>query len=408
MRFEAFLAIRYLKAKRKQAFISVITVISVVGVMMGVMALIVVLSVMNGFREDLMGKILGVNSPLVILSYEGAFSNYDKVAKEASAVEGVVATTPFIYSQVMVNGQGSVSGAVLRGIDTSTAGKVIAIDRMIKRGSLQSLDTLHDGLPGIIMGKELAKMLGVQPGDTVTLVSPMGKLTPVGRVPESRKFKVTGIFDSGMYEYDATMVYISLKEAQDFIGFDDKATGVEAKVADIYKADQVSAAVTKKLGYPYWAKDWKQMNRSLVSALKLEKIAMFVILIMIVLVGALNIISTLVMVVMEKNRDVAILRAMGATQKSIMTVFMLQGLLVGVVGTLVGLASGLGLCELLARYKFIELPSDVYYISTLPVRVEMWDVVLVIVAAMVISFLATLYPSWHASHLNPVESLRYE
>jgi lipoprotein-releasing system permease protein len=408
MRFEAFLAIRYLKAKRKQAFISVITVISVVGVMMGVMALIVVLSVMNGFREDLMGKILGVNSPLVVLSYEGAFPDYDRVARKVSSVEGVVATTPFIYSQVMVSGQGSVSGAVLRGIDTSTAGKVIGIDRMIKRGSLQSLDTLHDGLPGIIMGKELAKMLAVQPGDTVTVVSPMGKLTPVGRVPQSRRFMVTAIFDSGMYEYDATMVYISLKEAQDFIGLDDRVTGVEAKVADIYKADQVSAAVTKKLGYPYWAKDWKQMNRSLVSALKLEKMAMFVILIMIVLVGALNIISTLVMVVMEKNKDVAILRAMGATQKSVMTVFMLQGLLVGVVGTLTGLGAGLGLCELLAKYKFIELPSDVYYISTLPVRVEMWDVVLVIVAAMVISFLATLYPSWHASRLNPVESLRYE
>jgi lipoprotein-releasing system permease protein len=408
MRFEAFLAIRYLKAKRKQAFISVITVISVVGVMMGVTALIVVLSVMNGFREDLMGKILGVNSPLVVLSYEGAFPNYDRVAKEMRSVEGVVATTPFIYSQVMVSGQGSVSGAVLRGIDTSTAGKVIAIDRMIKRGSLKSLDTLHDGLPGIIMGKELAKMLAVQPGDTVTVVSPMGKLTPVGRVPQSRRFMVTATFDSGMYEYDATMVYISLKEAQDFIGLDDRVTGVEAKVADIYKADQVSAAVTKKLGYPYWAKDWKQMNRSLVSALKLEKMAMFVILIMIVLVGALNIISTLVMVVMEKNKDVAILRAMGATQKSVMTVFMLQGLLVGVVGTLTGLGAGLGLCELLAKYKFIELPSDVYYISTLPVRVEMWDVVLVIAAAMVISFLATIYPSWHASRLNPVESLRYE
>jgi lipoprotein-releasing system permease protein len=408
MRFEAFLAIRYLKAKRKQAFISVITVISVVGVMMGVMALIVVLSVMNGFREDLMGKILGVNSPLVVLSYEGAFPDYDRVARKVSSVEGVVATTPFIYSQVMVSGQGSVSGAVLRGIDTSTAGKVIGIDRMIKRGSLQSLDTLHDGLPGIIMGKELAKMLAVQPGDTVTVVSPMGKLTPVGRVPQSRRFMVTAIFDSGMYEYDATMVYISLKEAQDFIGLDDRVTGVEAKVADIYKADQVSAAVTKKLGYPYWAKDWKQMNRSLVSALKLEKMAMFVILIMIVLVGALNIISTLVMVVMEKNKDVAILRAMGATQKSVMTVFMLQGVLVGVVGTLIGLGAGLGLCELLAKYKFIELPSDVYYISTLPVRVEMWDVVLVIAAAMVISFLATIYPSWHASRLNPVESLRYE
>jgi len=408
MRFETFLAIRYLKAKRKQAFISVITVISVVGVMMGVMALIVVLSVMNGFREDLMGKILGVNSHLVVLSYEGAFLDYDKIGQDTGTIEGVVAATPFIYSQVMVNSQGGVSGSVLRGIDTRTAGEVIAIDRMIKRGSLHSLDSLHDGLPAIIMGKELARMLAVQPGDTVTVVSPMGKLTPVGRVPQNRKFRITAIFESGMYEYDATMVYISLKEAQDFLGLDNRATGVEVKVADIYKADQVGSAVTKKLGYPYWAKDWKQMNRSLVSALKLEKIAMFVILIMIVLVGALNIISTLVMVVMEKSKDVAILRAMGATQKSIMTVFMFQGVLVGVVGTMVGLACGLGLCHLLGKYKFIELPSDVYYISTLPVRVEMLDVVLVIAAALVISFLATLYPSRHASRQNPVESLRYE
>jgi lipoprotein-releasing system permease protein len=279
---------------------------------------------------------------------------------------------------------------------------------MIKGGTLQSLDIEHDGLPAIIVGKELSKNIGARPGDTLTVVSPIGKLTPLGRVPLSRTFKITAIFDSGMYEYDATMVYVSLKEAQDFLGMEDRVTGIEVRVDDIYKADRIGEAVSRKLGYPYWTKDWQQMNRSLVSALKLEKLTMFVILTMIVLVGALNIISTLVMVVMEKTRDVAILRTMGATSKSIMRIFMFQGLLVGVVGTLAGLFSGLGLCHLLARYQFIKLPADIYYISTLPVRVEMNDVLFVTVAAVLISFLATLYPSWHASRVNPVEALRYE
>ncbi|MGD2127169.1 MAG: lipoprotein-releasing ABC transporter permease subunit [Desulfobacteraceae bacterium] len=408
MIFELFLGIRYLKAKRKQAFISVITVISVIGVMVGVMALIVVLSVMNGFREDLMSKILGVNSHLIILSHEGAFTEYEKAAKEANRVEGVIATTPFVYSQVMVNSLGNVSGAILRGLDTQTAGKVISIEPMIKRGPLSSLATTHDGLPAIITGSELSRQLGIQPGDVLTVVSPLGKLTPLGRVPQSRKYKVTAFFDSGMYEYDSSMVYVSLKEAQDFLGMGNRVTGIEVKVTDIYQADRIGESIASKLGYPYWTKDWKVMNRSLVSALRLEKLTMFVILTMIVLVGALNIISTLVMVVMEKNRDVAILRAMGATARSIMAIFMFQGLLVGVLGTLSGLLSGLGLCHILAKYKFIKLPSDIYYISTLPVRVEMWDVVFVTVAAVVISFLATIYPSWHASRLSPVEALRYE
>ncbi len=408
MFFEFFLSTRYLKAKRKQAFISIITLISIFGVMMGVMALIVVLSVMNGFREDLMSKILGVNSHLLVLSYEGPFKDYDKISARVNNAKGVVASTPFLYSQVMINSSGSVSGAILRGVNIETAPKVIGIEAMIKTGSLQSLGRLSEGLPPIIIGKELSRNLMTRPGDILTVVSPLGKLTPLGRIPYDRKFRVTAVFESGMYEYDSSMAYISLKEAQDFLGFDDKVTGIEVKVADVYQADRIGASVQKELGYPFWTKDWQQMNRSLVSALKLEKITMFVILLMIVLVGALNIISTLVMVVMEKTRDVAILRAMGATGRSIMSIFIFQGLLVGIVGTIAGLASGLGLCYILAKYKFIELPSDIYYISTLPVRIEAMDVVFVTVSAVLISFLATIYPSWHASRMNPVEALRYE
>lgn len=406
--FELFLGMKYLKAKRKQRFISVITVISILGVMVGVMALVVVLSVMNGFRADLMSKILGVNSHILVLSLTGPFSDYQKAAEKVDKVEGVIASTPFIYTQVMINNSGQVSGAVLRGVDPESAGAVVTFKSMIKDGSITSLGKKIDGIPPIIIGGELAKQIGAHPGSVITVISPEGKLTPLGRTPNTRRFKVAAIFDSGMYEYDASMIYISLKEAQDFLALGDKVTGLEVRVEDVYKSDKISKKVQKVLGYPYWTKDWKVMNRSLFSALKLEKFTMFVILTMIVLVGALNIISTLVMVVMEKTRDVAILRAMGASARSIMTIFMFQGLLVGVVGTFAGLVSGLGLCQLLAKYKFINLPADVYYISTLPVQVEVADVSFVAAAAVVISFFATLYPSWYASRLNPVESFRYE
>ena len=406
--FELFIGMRYLRAKRKQTFISIITLISVAGVMVGVMALVVVLSVMNGFRADLMSKILGVNSHLLVLNYGGAFGDYGKTEEKIGRQSGVVALTPFIYSQVMVNNSGNVSGAILRGIDPDSAGRVVRIDRMIKEGSLDSLKGRPDGFSAIIIGRQLSKQINAYLGDILKVVSPEGKLTPLGRTPNTRQYKVTGVFDSGMYEYDSSMVFVSIEEAQDFLGLGDRITGIEVRVKDVYESDKIAMRIQEDLGYPYWTKDWKAMNRSFFSALKLEKITMFVILTMIVLVGALNIISTLVMVVMEKNRDVAILRAMGASAKSIMSVFMIQGLLVGVVGTLAGLGSGLGICYLLGKYKFISLPSDVYYISTLPVRVEFGDVWVVAVAAVVISFLATLYPSWYASRLNPVETLRYE
>ncbi len=408
MFFELFLGLRYLRAKRKQAFISIITIISVLGVMVGVMALVVVLSVMNGFRADLMSKILGVNSHLLVLNVGGEFGDYQALSRKISHMEGVEASTPFIYGQVMVNKSGNASGALLRGIDPVSVTNVLKIGGMIRKGALESLERKVDGLPSIIVGSELARRIRAAVGESLKVVSPEGKLTPLGRSPNTRVYRVSGLFDSGMYEYDASMIYVSLKEAQELLGLGNQVTGLEIRTDDVYKSDRVAERIEETLGYPFWTKDWKVMNRSLFSALKLEKITMFVILTMIVLVGALNIISTLVMVVMEKTKDVAILRAMGASAKSIMSVFMFQGLLVGIVGTGAGLLAGLGICQALAKYQFISLPSDVYYISTLPVQVEFGDVGMVAAAAVGISFLATLYPAWYASRLNPVEAIRYE
>ena len=408
MSFETFFSLRYLKAKRKQGFISVITAISILGIMIGVMALIVVLAVMNGFREDLMKKILGVNSHLLILSYKGGISDTERVIQEALEVDGVLSATAVVYSQVMIKNYGNISGAVLRGIDPATVGTVIDIGSMIRGGSVDLLKDSGTDPPGIILGSQLSKQIGAVPGDTVTLVSPIGKLTPLGRVPSEGQFKVKALFEAGMYEYDSSMVYLSLPDAQDFLSLGDEVTVIELKVKDIDQSDTIGKGIQEKLGYPYWTKDWKMMNRSLFSALKLEKVTMFIILTMIVLVGALNIISSLVMMVMEKNRDIAILRTMGASPKSIMSIFIFQGLFVGLIGTLLGLMSGSFLCHILARYKFIKLPPDVYYISTLPVRMEWLDVISIVFAAVIISFLATIYPSWQASKVNPVEALRYE
>jgi len=262
--------------------------------------------------------------------------------------------------------------------------------------------------PGIIIGSELSKQIGVFPGEEITLVSPIGKLTPLGRVANESKFTVRAIFESGMFEYDSSLVYLSLTDAKIFLSLGDDVTGIEVKLRDIYESDKIGKIIQDNLGYPYWTKDWKMMNRSLFSALKLEKVTMFIILIMIVLVGALNIISSLVMLVMEKTRDIAILRTMGVSSKSIMSIFIFQGLFVGLIGTFLGLISGSFLCHLLARYKFINLPPDVYYITTLPVRMEWLDIASITLAAIIISFLATIYPSWQASKLNPVEALRYE
>jgi lipoprotein-releasing system permease protein len=351
---------------------------------------------------------------VVISRFDGNISKYQEVRAKVGEVSGVNAATPFIYTQVMISSRKTISGAVLRGIEPKTASKVINLPKNMRAGSLEELEAENkpEGMrstPGIILGNELARNIGASRGEPVTVISPLGRLTPLGRVPRSQTFRVAGIFDSGMYEYDSTIAYVSLWAAQRFLGIGDRVTGIEVRVDDIYAADRVARAIGKALdGYPYWSRDWMRMNKNLFSALKLEKIVMFIILTLIILVAAFNIVGTLIMVVIEKTRDIAILKSMGATRRSIMKIFLIEGAVIGLVGTLLGLLGGYTLCTLLATYKFIELPSDVYYISTLPVQMNPLDVALIAVAAIVITLAASVYPAWQASRFDPAEAIRYE
>lgn len=410
MSFEFFIGGRYLRSKQKETFLSLITFLSIAGVTVGVMALIVVIAVMAGFESDLKSRILGVESHVVVMRHSSPFSEYNSVTEYVEKTPGVEAATPFIYSQVMLRSSSGVSGAVLRGVDPKSAGRVIKI---LESSLLQSLEEMQEeksttiSLRGIILGRQLARNLGVIAGDVVDLISSRGVISPVGHLPAMRRFKVAGIFEAGMYEYDGSLAYVHLKDAQKTLRMSDSVTGIEIRVNDIYKAKNIAEKIVGGLGFPYWARDWMQMNHNLFSALKLEKTVMFIILVLIVLVAAFNIASTLIMMVMGKTKDIAILKAMGSTDKSIRKIFIFKGMIIGSVGTALGICLGVFLCKLLEKYKFIELPGDVYYITTLPVRLEVLDVLMIAAAAIVICFLATLYPAHQASRLNPVEAIRY-
>lgn len=431
--YEFFVGLRYLKAKRRQKSISLNTLISIGGVMVGVAALIATLAVMTGFKEDLRDKILGTNSHIVITDRtRDEIPEYSRLVDEAKKVPRVVAATPFIFRQVLLSSDTNVFGVVLRGIHPETEAEVTEIGKNIVEGRLDYLTNPPDSslpeegvsetegepgkiLPGIIIGRELAGRLGAFLGDRINIVSPVGKegtsigksiTGPMGFTPKIRKFRVVGIFDSGMYEYDSSLAYISIKEAQNFFNLSDAVTGIEVKVDDIFVADRVAQQIEGHLGFPYQARDWMKLNRNLFSALQLEKMMMFIILVLIILVASFNIVSTLTMTVVEKSREIAILKAMGATRESIMRIFMLEGVIIGLVGVILGTPLGLVVCWVLQ--KFYTLPADIYYISHLPVEIHALDVFVVSLAAVLIGFFATLYPSWQAAKLDPAEALRYE
>lgn len=408
--FELFIGGRYLRAKQRQAFISLITLLSIAGVTVGVMALIVVIAVMTGFEADLKSRILGVESHVVVMNHGGPFKDYRRVTAAVEKEEGVVAATPFVYSQVMLRSAAGVSGAVLRGVDPESADRVI---RNLDSGKLAPNASAENGAaaaappPGIILGKELAKSLNLRIGDQVQLISPRGMLSPIGPLPGMKRFQVVDFFTSGMYEFDGTFAYVRLEDAQRLQKTEGAVTGIEVRVNDVDRAGEIADRIVGDLGFPYWAMDWTQKNRNLFSALKLEKKVMFVILVLIILVAAFNIASSLIMMVMQKTRDIAILKAMGATDRSIRRIFVFKGMVIGMLGTAMGVCLGFLLCTILQNYPFIELPGDIYYITTLPVKLELLDVLSIAVSALGICFAATLYPAHQASRLDPVEAIRY-
>lgn len=405
--FEWFVSLRYLRAKRKQKFISLITLISILGVAVGVLALIVVLSVWTGFTEGLRDQIIGVNAHALVQRFGSAISEAEDVTAKIEAVDGVVATTPYIFGQALISSANQSTGVVLRGIDAPSAMRVLSIGQKMQAGQLTDLDKPLD-VPGIVLGRDMARQLQVGVGDRVRLMSPNGPLSPMGVLPKIRTCVVVGVFHTGMSEYDSTMGYISLETARSLTDLRRGVHGIEIRVRDIDQADRTAAAVQQALGQTYSVRDWMRINQNMFAALKLEKTGIFIALNLIILVAALNIISALTMVVMEKTRDIAILKSMGATTRSIMHIFLYQGMVIGLSGTVFGLAGGLGLCALLKRYKIIELPPDVYPMSTMPIKVVPFDVSLITISALVITLAATLYPSWKASRVRPAEALSYE
>jgi len=408
MSLESFIGSRYLKAKRKQAFVSVITLISITGVMIGVMALIVIIGVMAGFEDELKSRILGVNSHIRILKKDDEFILHENLRQKLLKFEKIIGASPYISSQVILRNINNSQGAIIKGINPEFDIEMKDLQKSLKECILQDLQNNSLAYPGIILGRELAKSLEVEKDDSIYIISPRGMISPIGHIPSMKRVIVIGTIDSGMYEYDSSMAILDIENAQKILRMGKSVTGIDLWVNDIYNVHDLSKKISNYIGDKYIVKDWIDMNKNLFSALKLEKVTMFLILTLIIIVAAFNITSTLTMMVMERIRDIAILKSMGAKNKTIRKIFMLNGMIIGLVGTIAGIISGLFLCYLLKYYKFIQLPGDVYYITTIPVRLDFNDLLLISFSTLLLSLIATIYPSYHASKLNPLEAIRYE
>jgi lipoprotein-releasing system permease protein len=413
MKFELFVAARYLKAKRKQAVIPVITVISVLGVAAGVASLIIALAINAGFKEDLQQRLLGATAHINLLRVENdGIRNYEALVARLSTTPHVLAAAPAIYETILLSSGTRSKGVVLKGIDVHRELQVGDLLQSVKAGSVDGLTSAAESNPStpapIAIGKDLAESLGAAVGDVLTAVSPQGSLTPVGVVPRYKKFRVAAIYNSGFYDYDSAWVFTSLKAAQNLFSLGDVVSVIEFKTDDIYQAAAIAASLKAAAGPGFTSVNWMDQNRSLFQALRLEKVVTIITIGLIVFVAALNILITLVMMVMEKNRDIAILMAMGARRQQIRKIFIWQGVIIGVVGTVLGSAVGYTVSWVCGKYHLIALNADVYSFSHVPFKMKPLDGVLIAAAAIAISLLSTLYPARSAARVSPVEVLRYE
>lgn len=406
MSYEFFVAKRYLTAKRKQAFISVITFISILGITIGVMALVIAIALITGFQGDVQDKILGSTSHIMVSDFSGeGLKDYDQLISRIKTIKGVSSATPVVYDTVLLSGPYKNSGAILRGIVFDLEKESSPWLKELEQGYIPLTDTKREG---ILLGRNIAVALGVGIGDLVTVLTSSSRLSPVGLIPKRKKFMVTGILYSGLYEFDSSTALISLEAAQDLFGLDNRVSMIHVNIEDIFKAPEISIRIREVLPPETYTTTWMELNKSLFSALKLEKKLMFFTITLIILVAALNIIATLILMVMEKTKDIGILIAMGATSQSIRKIFFLQGAMIGLIGTTVGSALGLIWCWLANTFEIIKVPVDIYQIAFVPFHIKLLDLLIIIGVSLLISFFSTLFPSQRASRIDPVKALKYE